>query len=84
LSGSIEFNQKQKTLWQRILDWVRTKLSRMGLDRYAPIKKMVSLNDTKEIFWNDERIQDLLWRSHDFVQNGKGFKWRAMGGSTQT
>jgi diguanylate cyclase (GGDEF)-like protein len=85
LSGKEVFqSKKEKNLWQRFLTWIREFMTRRGWDQWAPVKKIVTIHDTKEIFWNDERIQDLLFRSMDFVRNGKGFEWRALGGTPVT
>lgn len=86
-SGEIDLTPKQKTVWQRFLAWVRDFMHRRGWNKWAPIKKFnafanakagTSLYDTKVDFWNDERIQNLLARSQDFIRNGKGFEWRAI------
>ena len=80
-SGKVRFNEQQKNLWQRIVSWIKDWLARRGWDRWSPVKKVVSITETKETFWNDERVQELLARSHDFNRNGPPFEWRALGGS---
>jgi diguanylate cyclase (GGDEF)-like protein len=80
-SGKVRFNEQQKNLWQRIVSWIKDWLARRGWDRWSPVKKVVSITETKETFWNDERVQELLARSHDFTRNGPPFEWRALGGS---
>lgn len=74
-SGQLKFSTKQKGVWARFVAWIKGIMTRRKMDRYAPVKKLVSLHDTKENFWNDSRVQDLLSRSRDFVRHSNGFSW---------
>lgn len=88
-SGKIDMTPKQKKMWQRFLDFIRDALNRMGMNRFSPIKKFdayaqaktTTLNDTKVQFWTDNKVQELIHRSEDFLRNGKGFEWQALNGS---
>jgi len=77
MSGTIDMTPRQKTRWQRLMDWVKKAIRTMGLDRWSTLKKMSreDINDTKSEFWNDERIVDLLSSAQDFVRNGPAFEW---------
>lgn len=76
LSGKrMDLNQKQKTLLQKIWDWVKQWLVKNG---WATPEDTDT--DNEKGFWNDERVQTLIHRSQDFVRNGKGFEWTAFTG----
>lgn len=82
-SGEYRFNQKQKGAWARFVAWVKEFMSRHKMGRYAPMKKMVTLHDSREVFWNDDKVQDLLSRSRDFVRHGNGFEWTPLEDTTK-
>lgn len=83
-SGEMKFNQKQKSLWAKFVAWIKSIMAKRHMDRFSPIKKFVSIHETREVFWNDSRVQDLLSRSRDFVRHGNGFQWTPLEDTTKT
>ena len=79
----INFTIKQRGAWAKFIAWAKDMMRRMHMDRFAPIKKMVTLHDSKEQFWNDDRVQSLMSRSRDFVRHGDGFKWTPLEDTTK-
>ena len=79
----VKFTTKQKSAWARFVAWVKSFMVRHHMDRFAPVKKMVTLHDSKELFWNDSRVQDMLSRSRDFVRHGNGFEWTPLEDTTK-
>jgi diguanylate cyclase (GGDEF)-like protein len=83
-AGKISFNDKQRNLWQRFIAWIKEFMVRRRLDRFSPVKKMVTLHDSKEVFWNDDRVQDLLAHSRNFVRHANGISWTPLSESVET
>jgi GGDEF domain-containing protein len=88
-SGKAKMNPRQKKVWARFIQWVKDWLVAHGFNRFAPIKKITSgpvsskrLQETREEFWSDKRVVDLLARSRDFVREGKRWHWRAIDDNT--
>jgi len=82
-AGQVDFSKKQKSVWARFVAWIKGIMMKRNMDRYAPVKKFVSIHETKENFWNDSRVQDLLSRSRDFVRHADGFKWTPLEDTTK-
>lgn len=85
LSGSVVMNEKQKSVWQRFLAFIRGVLTKRNFNRFSLVQKVVTKIDqgmtiqhTKEMFWNDQRVQELVNRSAAFVRNGKSMGFEAI------
>ncbi len=83
-SGEYKFTTpKQRSAWARFVAWIKSIMVRRKMDRFAPVKKMITLHESREQFWNDDRVQDLLSRSRDFVRHGDGFEWNPLEDTTK-
>lgn len=82
-NGTLKFNKKQQGVWARFVAWIKSIMLKRNLDRFAPVKKFVSIHESKQEFWNDSRVQDLLSRSKDFVRHGNGFNWTPLEDTTK-
>ena len=72
MSGQLDVTPKQKTMIQKILDWMRNFLNRhFGV--YG--SKFVSTSDLQAEFWNDDRVQHLVAMSTDFARRGPPYKY---------
>ena len=72
MSGQLDVTPKQKTVIQRILDWMRNWLNR-HFGQYGG--KFVSTAELQVEFWNDERVQDIVVMSTDFARRGPPYRY---------
>lgn len=71
MSGQLDVTPKQRNIIQRIIDWMKQWLNRY-FGRFG--QRYVTISEQRRDFWNDDRVQELIVRSTNFVRNGPRYE----------
>ncbi|MEE4204064.1 MAG: hypothetical protein V2I45_10565, partial [Halieaceae bacterium] len=72
LAGRTTLNDEQRSIWERFLFWVRSKLASMGYHRFM----------TGPLAFTNRDIQHMIARAEDHVRNGKAWTYQFRDGRT--